>query len=175
MSGSLQRPGVTPEIIRLAAQSTGSAYGWCEDMTSDVANNYVWPMGGYRLARKLKGFRDWSESEVTERMTQLDNMWIAVSLRVREAGLAWAKKHNIQPRLAIGSVIEAGVIVGYYDYEAASYLVRPHGCERGESEVDDSLLIIGFEEAENWFSADVDASKAPPSERPSPGPSPGMG
>jgi hypothetical protein len=106
----------------------------------DIAKRYHYGMDGYHLARELE-ICGWDMDMQTAE--ELDCMGVIVDRLYREAEREWAEKNNIQPKLAIGTVIKRGVIAGVYKHGVARYEVKEHGCQR-----DGRFLLIKFEDAE---------------------------
>lgn len=136
----MERPKVTPEMIAAAANKLASQNGWRTDQAADVAKVYRSHMDGYELAKELESRCYWDISVMD--VNDLDCMDSEVREIHRSACLAWAKEHDIQPPLPIGTMTTRGEITGIYDHDAACYLVRKSG-ETNESR----RLIVRFEDA----------------------------
>lgn len=136
----MERPKVTQEMIAQAAQQLAKEYGWNASQVADVARHWCSHMNGYELAKDLDMLCGWT-IEVSD-VEALDCMDHEVREIHRAACLAWAKEHNIQPPLPIGTMTTRGEITGISTHDAASYLIREHG-ETNESR----RLIVRFEDA----------------------------
>lgn len=136
----MERPKVTPKMILQAAQKLAADNQWDADKVADIVKCYRIHIDGYELAKELESCCSWDISVMD--VEALDCMDSEVREIHRAACLKWAKKHNIQPPLSIGTITTHGEITGISSHDAASYLVRKHG-ETNESR----RLIVRFEDA----------------------------
>ncbi len=144
----MNRPTITKDIIRQAAQKTAAET--CnleleeqEQLATYLADIYREGMNGYELAKSLESYYHWED---------IDTMFVddigAMSFYVRtihqDICHTWVKEHNIQPPLPIGTRIKEGEITAVSDHMPAYYEVR-------EPDQDDSKGIsrrlIRFEDA----------------------------
>lgn len=136
----MERPRVTQETISHAAQKLAAENGWDADRATDLAKTYRSHMDGYKLAKELESRCHWNISVMD--VDALDCMDSEVREIHRAACLSWAKEHDIQPPLPIGTMTTKGEITGISTYDAACYLVR------GKGEINESRrLIVRFEDA----------------------------
>ena len=115
--------------------------GQVDQAAADIANEYRDGMDGYQLAKALEANCYWSELCLQD-AEDLDGISFVVRDAESAAREAWAAEWNIKPALANGAHIRQGVIAGVYEYEAACYTVKAHGCTQ-----DGRHLIIKFEDA----------------------------
>lgn len=136
----MERPKVTPEMIVEAVQGLAAENGWDAQQVADVAKEYRSHIDGYELAKALESNCHWCICAAD--VAALD----CVDMDVREihqvACLAWAKEHNIQPPLPIGTLTTKGEIVSIYEHDAACYLVRAPN-----ETIESRRLIVRFEDA----------------------------
>lgn len=136
----MERPKVTPEMIAQAAQKLASENGWDSEQVDDVAKHWRRCMNGYELAKELDTYCGW-EIDVSD-VEALDCIDSEVRGIHRAACWEWAKEHNVQPPLPIGTMTTRGEITGISKYDAAAYLIRENG------EINESRrLIVLFEDA----------------------------
>lgn len=136
----MERPKVTPEMIAQAAQKLAAENGWDADQVADVAKCYRRNIDGYELAKELESRCCWSITVMD--VDALDCMDSEVREIHRQVCIAWAKEHDIQPPLPIGTMTMRGEITGVSQYDGACYLIREHG-ETNELR----RLIVRFEDA----------------------------
>ena len=136
----MERPKVTPEMIAQAAQKLAAGRGWDAEQVADVAKHWRSYMNGYELAKELDTYCGW-DIDASD-VEALDWMGTEVREIHRQACIAWAKEHDIQPPLPIGTMTTRGEITGVSQYDGACYLIREHG-ETNESR----RLIVRFEDA----------------------------
>ncbi|OZA27083.1 MAG: hypothetical protein B7X93_09655 [Hydrogenophilales bacterium 17-61-9] len=137
---NMERPKVTQEMIVQAAQKLATDNGWDHSQVADLAKVYGLHMDGYKLAKELESRCYWDISVMD--VDALDCMDDEVRSIHRAACMAWAKEHNIQPPLPVGTMTTEGEITGICEYDAACYLIREHG-ETNPSR----HLIVRFEDA----------------------------
>lgn len=136
----MERPKVTKEMIAEAAKKLAAENGWDADQAADVAKVYRSHIDGYELAKELESSCFWNITVMD--VDALDGMDSEVREIHRAACLVWAREHDIQPPLPIGTMTTRGEITGIYEHDAACYLIRESG-ETNESR----RLIVRFEEA----------------------------
>jgi len=136
----MERPKVTPEMIAQAAQKLAAENGWDAEQVADVAKCYRSHIDGYELAKELESRCYWSISVMD--VDALDCIDSEVREIHRAACLAWAKDHDVQPPLPIGTMTTRGEITGISTHDAAAYLIRENG-ETNEGR----RLIVRFEDA----------------------------
>lgn len=136
----MERPKVTQEMIVQAAQKLAAENRWDADQAAEVAAEYRTHMDGYQLAKELDSRHGWRISVMD--VDALDCMDSEVREIHRAACLAWAKEHDVQPPLPIGTMTTRGEITGIYEHDAAYYKVR----EPGETN-DSRRLLVKFEDA----------------------------
>lgn len=136
----IARPKVTQDMIAEAAKQLAANNGWDADQAADVAKAYHSHMDGYTLAKELESRCLWDIS--VSDVEALDCMDSEVREIHKAVCLGWAKAHDIQPPLPIGTLTTHGEITGIYEYDAACYLIRENG-ETNESR----RLIVRFEDA----------------------------
>lgn len=134
------RPKITPEMIAEAARKLAADNGWGADQAADIAKVYRSHMDGYGLAKELESRHLWDIGVIE--VEALDCMDGEVRAIHRAACKEWAKEHDIQPPLPIGTMTTRGEITGIYEHDAACYLIRADG-EANESR----RLIVRFEDA----------------------------
>lgn len=136
----MERPKVTPEMIAQAAQKLAAENGWNAEQVADVAKEWRSYTNGYELAKQLDTYCGWDID--AQDVEALDWMGSEVREIHRQACIAWAKEHDIQPPLPIGAATTKGEITGISEHDGACYLIREHG-ETNESR----RLIVRFEDA----------------------------
>lgn len=136
----MERPKVAPEMIAQAAQKLAAENGWDADQAADVAKVYRTHMDGYELAKELESRHYWDISVMD--VDALDCMDSEVREIHRAACFAWAKEHDVQPPLPIGTMTTRGEITGIYEHDAACYKIRENGETNGLRR-----LIVRFEDA----------------------------
>ena len=127
-------------MIAQAAQKLAASSGWDAEQVTDVAKHWRSHRNGYELAKELDTYCGW-EIDVSD-VEALDCIDSEVREIHRAACLAWAKEHDVQPPLPIGTMTTRGEITGISTYDAAAYLIRENG-ETNESR----RLIVRFEDA----------------------------
>lgn len=136
-----KRPEITDEIVRAAAIELLNEFNEDASGADDIVRHYAHWMDGYRLAKEMDTQCYWDVDESTVEM--LGSLPNKVECLLEQAKKTWADTHNIQPKLAAGTVIKRGIIVDVYQHAAASYKVKKHGEARANV-----FLIVAFEEAE---------------------------
>lgn len=140
-------PKRTDAMVKAAVLAYIGRHGfeWCDgdvdQAAADIASEYHDGMDGYQLAKTLEADCYWGELGLQD-AEDLDGISSAVHDAEEAARKAWAAEWNIQPALPIGAQIKQGVIAGVYEYGAACYKVKAHGCTQ------DGRLIVKFEDAQ---------------------------
>lgn len=134
------RPIVTDDMVREAAEKLLSDYN-CEEDAADIVRHYHHWIDGYELAKNLDLYCLWNiEQQTVEMLGELPSR---VDRILDKAKKEWAKAYNIQPKLKEGTKIKCGVIAGVYEHGAAEYRVKEHECK-----AEGRFLIVPFEDAE---------------------------
>lgn len=133
MSTKPPRPAVTPAMKLQAAQVIAARNNWENEMAAEIAEAFDRHDDGYELAKKLDNDYGWDITAMD--VDALDQMDSEVRELHRQACIAWAKEHDIQPPHPIGTMTTQGEITGVYEHDAAMYLVRRPGEQSSRREL----------------------------------------
>jgi hypothetical protein len=139
-------PKRTPEMVRAAVlayieRHSLNEWGTPADAARDIADAWHNGMDGYALAKKLEDDYHWGDLCLQD-AEDLDSIGSVVREAEGEARKAWVAEWDIKPPLPVGTSIMRGVIASVCEYEAATYLVKEHGCtQQGRH------LLVRFEDA----------------------------
>lgn len=133
MSTKPPRPAVTPAMKLQAAKNIAARNNWETDQADDIAEAFDRHDDGYELAKKLDSDYGWHITAMD--VDALDQMDSEVRELHRQACIAWAKEHDIQPPHPVGTMTTRGEITGVYEHDAAMYLIRRPGEQSSRREI----------------------------------------
>lgn len=148
MNTTPQRPKITAEIIKQAAEQTAYLTHLDDETQKKTAELIIKKCNprdnGYRIARNIEYELD-SENDLSmEFVETMDEFQYLVSHFYAQACQEWVEEYNIKPRFLAGTTITAGEITAVSVTSPAYYLVKPHG---HDDAISNRRLLIKFEDA----------------------------
>lgn len=148
MNTTPQRPKITAEIIKKAAEQTSYLTHLDDEIQKKLAELIIRKCNpkdnGYRIARNIEYELDLETELSMEFVETMDEFQYLVSNFYAQACQEWVEENNIQPPFSVGTTITEGEITAISATSPAYYLVKPHG---HDDAISNRRLLIKFEDA----------------------------